>query len=359
MSVSVGIDVAEERKGLDLIALADDRSVVVMLDRATVADVAAVIVDLRPDVVCIDSPPAWATSGRSRAAERELRAFGITAYATPTDPGQHPFYRWMRVGFSIFAAIADDYPRFRTGPVRSTAVEVFPEASAVLLRGCLRPADEPKVRFRRGVLADHRVDPAGLGTADSVDAALAALTGLLALEGEFSTVGDAVEGVIVVPVRTLPSVRLVRPSSVTSELQRSGGSSSSTLRDMNEVERAAGLAPTASYRYADVVGDRLYLAGQVPLDADGALSGAGDVRAQTQQCLANLFAIVGAHGFARDDIHHLTIYVVGPHRNLLDAWAEVTAGFASNVPPATLLGVNLLGYRNQLVEIDARVERAT
>lgn len=212
MDVSVGIDVAEERKGLDLVALDGDRRVVAWLDRATVADVTAVVAELRPDVVSIDSPPAWASAGRSRAAERELRRIGITAYATPTDPGPHPFYRWMRVGFSIFTAIADEYPQFRTGSVRCTALEVFPEASAVLLEGRLRSKDESKVRFRRRVLARRGVDTAGLGTGDAVDAALAALTGLLALDGAFSTLGDPDEGVIVVPVRPLPSVPLVRPA---------------------------------------------------------------------------------------------------------------------------------------------------
>jgi predicted nuclease with RNAse H fold len=222
MGVSLGIDVAEERKGLDVVALDGDRGVVAAFGRATVTDVTAVIAELRPDVVCIDSPPAWASGGRSRAADRELRRIGITAYATPTDPGPHPFYRWMRVGFSIFAAIADDYPRFRTGPLRGTAFEVFPEASAVLLEGRLRSKDEPKSRFRRRVLAGCGVDTAGLRTGDAVDAALAALTGVLALEGGFSTLGDPDEGVIVVPVRPLPSVRLVRPGPLATPAGRGG-----------------------------------------------------------------------------------------------------------------------------------------
>jgi predicted nuclease with RNAse H fold len=210
MDRSVGIDVAEERKGLDLVALDADRQVIASLGHATVADVTAVIAELRPDVVCIDSPPAWASAGRSRAAERQLRRMGITAYATPTDPGPHPFYRWMRVGFSIFAAIADEYPRFRGGAVRGTAMEVFPEASAVLLEGGLRARVEPKVGFRRRVLAAQGVDSSGLRTGDAVDAALAALTGVLALEGELSIVGDPEEGVVVVPVRALPPVPLAR-----------------------------------------------------------------------------------------------------------------------------------------------------
>jgi enamine deaminase RidA (YjgF/YER057c/UK114 family) len=127
---------------------------------------------------------------------------------------------------------------------------------------------------------------------------------------------------------------------------------------MNEPELAAGLAPTPNYRYADVLGDRLFLAGQVPLDADGRLAGVGDVKTQTQQCLTNLFAVVKVHGFVREDIHQLTIHVVGPHQNLVDAWHEIAVSFASNVPPATLLGVSLLGYGDQLVEIDAQVQRA-
>lgn len=126
---------------------------------------------------------------------------------------------------------------------------------------------------------------------------------------------------------------------------------------MNEDELAAGLAPTAQYRYADVVGDRLFLAGQVPHDAAGALVGAGDVRAQARQCLENLARVVAVQGFELTDVHHLTVYVVGPQDHLSAAWEEVAAWFGGEVPPATLLGVHLLGYRDQVVEIDAQVER--
>ena len=127
---------------------------------------------------------------------------------------------------------------------------------------------------------------------------------------------------------------------------------------MNEIETVAGMAPTPSYRYADVVGNRLFLAGQVPLDEHGRLIGFDDVGAQTRQCLTNLCQVVTLHGFAVTDIHQLAIHVVGPQPHLTAAWREVATWFSSNVPPATLLGSNVLGYVNQLVEIDARVERA-
>ena len=125
---------------------------------------------------------------------------------------------------------------------------------------------------------------------------------------------------------------------------------------MNEGELAAGLAPTSNYRYADRVGDRLFVAGQVPLDADANLVGIDDAAAQTQQCVSNLFTLLAHHGFTRDEIHQLTIYVVGPHQNLLDAWAATRSCFEQNVPPATLLGVTLLGHLGQLVEIDAVIQ---
>ena len=51
------------------------------------------------------------------------------------------------------------------------------------------------------------------------------------------------------------------------------------------------------------------------------------------------------------------MYVVGAQQNLRNAWVAVTNGFDGNVPPATLLGVALLGYVDQLVEVDAVVER--
>ena len=73
------------------------------------------------------------------------------------------------------------------------------------------------------------------------------------------------------------------------------------------------------------------------------------------QCLDNLRTLVEVHGFTIGDVRQLKIYVVGPHQHLLDAWAAVAGWFDGMVPPATLMGVNLLGYADQLVEIDATI----
>jgi predicted nuclease with RNAse H fold len=203
---SLGIDVGA-RRGLDLVLLDGARAVLDTHRRVMVDDLSTLVDDLAPDVVAIDAPPGWALSDRSRMTERELRWFGIQCFNTPSDSrmAEHPFFEWMTVGFRVFRAIEERFPRYRDGAVRGTAIEVFPHASAVVLAGCLSPPAVSKREWRRSVLRACGVEVGGLRSMDQVDAALAALTGSLALEGRFSAPGDPKEGVIVVPARTLPA----------------------------------------------------------------------------------------------------------------------------------------------------------
>jgi DNA-binding transcriptional LysR family regulator len=126
---------------------------------------------------------------------------------------------------------------------------------------------------------------------------------------------------------------------------------------VNEIEMAAGLPATASYRYAQRVGQRLFVAGQVPHDSMGRLVGSDDPHEQGTQCLRNLATLLTVHGFAMSDVRQLVVYVAGEQPALTAAWTAVSAYFADRVPPATLLGVARLGYPGQLVEVDATVMR--
>jgi hypothetical protein len=119
----------------------------------------------------------------------------------------------MRQGQRVFGlAKQAGYPLYRPGqPVRGSAIEVFPHASAVVLHERLPPSGcsksrSLKARWRREALQRAGVATGQLASLDLIDAALAALTGLLALEGCFCTVGDCrpEDGVIILPTKTLP-----------------------------------------------------------------------------------------------------------------------------------------------------------
>lgn len=172
------------------------------------SDAISLTLALQPAIVCIDSPSAWSTSGPSRLAERELARIRIQSYRTGPDPGDHPFYRWMRVGFELFERLAPAYPLYRGGDPAHRAAEVFPHATACLLAGRLRDRATPKHAFRRHTLRLAGVRSPELATPDQIDAALAALTGLIALDGGHCAVGDPDEGVILLPVPRVPDAPL-------------------------------------------------------------------------------------------------------------------------------------------------------
>ncbi len=203
---SLGVD-ASVRRGLDVVILDAERNLLAVRPRLRVDDLPALLEEFAPGVVAIDSPPAWGRRGRSRCAERELRRLGLSSYATPSHPAwrERPFYAWMKVGFRVFRKVAAmGFGRFRQGDVRRTAIEVFPYATAVALTGMRRPRRTSTASWRCEVVRREGLDVGRLPTLDAIDAALAALTGLLALQGRFAAVGDPREGVIVLPVATLP-----------------------------------------------------------------------------------------------------------------------------------------------------------
>jgi hypothetical protein len=203
---SLGIDVGGRRKRLDLVLLDDRRQPFPILSRVDVEDVTRLILELRPDVVAIDSPPGWGADGMgSRETERQLAMLGIRSFNTPgRDRGVgNPFYDWMQVGFEVFRAAAEaGFPRFDGRAVRGSAIEVFPHATETVLAGCLPPLGSNKKAWRTRLLRSQGVGVADLRTLDHVDAAMAALTGLIALElrSPFAP-GVPKEGVIVLPTR--------------------------------------------------------------------------------------------------------------------------------------------------------------
>ena len=116
-----------------------------------------------------------------------------------------------------------------------------------------------------------------------------------------------------------------------------------------------GLYPEAPYHYAAVVdaGRMVFAAGACPIDEDGVVV-PGGIEAQAAKAVANLFVSLAAAGAAKDDVLKTTVYVASSQqRDLVRAWEVIAAAFAPARPPSTLLGVAVLGYTDQLVEIEA------
>ena len=104
-------------------------------------------------------------------------------------------------------------------------------------------------------------------------------------------------------------------------------------------------------------GRLVYVAGQVALDRDGNLVGAGDVAAQTKQVLANIGHVLAAAGASFNNVVELTTYVVGRDSiqpfiaGRTEVYPEIFPD--GDYPPNTLLVVGGLVREEFLVEIKA------
>jgi len=235
----MGIDVAIAR-GLDIVVLDDSLRVVFGPATLRLVDLPDLIRRTEPDVIAIDSPPAWGLSGKSRPIERQLQALGISIFPAPAAEFARDLHRWMETGFDVFKVAGDlGYP-LNTGGASfaRSAIEVFPHASAVVLRGSLAPVGMAKYVWRRSVLEAAGVACSEMRTTDHLDAALAALTGLRFLSGDFSVVGTPGEAVLVLPIGRMPNTRYTRDHQAGSG--RGPGQHAARQRPMDETRHACG-----------------------------------------------------------------------------------------------------------------------
>jgi enamine deaminase RidA (YjgF/YER057c/UK114 family) len=120
--------------------------------------------------------------------------------------------------------------------------------------------------------------------------------------------------------------------------------------------RSDSLYKEAPYAYAAIAprGSLIFTAGACPLDDRGEVVGLGDVRAQASLAVANLSTALAASGATLADVLKTTVYVASADQaDLVAAWEVVRAAFGEHDAPSTLLGVAVLGYSGQLVEIEA------
>jgi enamine deaminase RidA (YjgF/YER057c/UK114 family) len=118
-----------------------------------------------------------------------------------------------------------------------------------------------------------------------------------------------------------------------------------------------GLHTPPGYHHVNVapISRHVFLAGQCPVDAAGAVVGVGDLTAQVDQVAANIVTALAAVGLGPADVVRTVIYVVPTDpADLRAVWRRLRESpvAAALESASTLLGVAQLAFPGQLLEVD-------
>jgi enamine deaminase RidA (YjgF/YER057c/UK114 family) len=121
--------------------------------------------------------------------------------------------------------------------------------------------------------------------------------------------------------------------------------------------RSDKLAAIAQYAYAATAPSNarlIFLAGACPLNDDGSTAGIGDYVAQAQKAVDNMCVALEEASAGIEDVIFTRVLVASVEQtDLVAAWNVVRAAFGDHDAPSTLMGITVLGYPAQLVEIEA------
>jgi enamine deaminase RidA (YjgF/YER057c/UK114 family) len=121
--------------------------------------------------------------------------------------------------------------------------------------------------------------------------------------------------------------------------------------------RSGSLFGAAQYAYAATAPAEsrlIFLAGACPLNDDGSTAAVGDYAGQAARAFENLRTALADAGASVTDVISTRVLVASTRQqDLVAAWQVVRDAFGPHDVPSTLLGVTVLGYQDQLVEIEA------
>jgi enamine deaminase RidA (YjgF/YER057c/UK114 family) len=121
--------------------------------------------------------------------------------------------------------------------------------------------------------------------------------------------------------------------------------------------RSSALSDVAEYAYAATApadSRLIFLAGSCPLNADGTTAAVGDYAGQAAKAVENMKTALAESGASLTDVISTRVLVASNQQaDLVAAWEVVRDAFGDHDVPSTLFGVTVLGYDDQLVEIEA------
>ncbi len=90
------------------------------------------------------------------------------------------------------------------------------------------------------------------------------------------------------------------------------------------------------------------------MNEDGSTAAIGDYAGQTAKAVDNLRTALSDAGASVTDVINTRVLVASSNQaDLVAAWEVVRDAFGDHDAPSTLMGVTVLGYDDQLVEIEA------
>ncbi len=120
--------------------------------------------------------------------------------------------------------------------------------------------------------------------------------------------------------------------------------------------RSASL-PAAEYAYAATAPAQsrlIFLAGACPLNEDGSTGAIGDYAGQAAKAIENMLIALADAGASLEDVLSTRVLVASARQeDLVATWEVVRDSFGDHDVSSTLMGVTVLGYKDQLVEIEA------
>lgn len=107
------------------------------------------------------------------------------------------------------------------------------------------------------------------------------------------------------------------------------------------------------FTQAMLVGQTLYISGQLAFDEQGELVGIDDFELQMRTSFANLDRVLAHYNANRSQIVQTSVYVVNLREHIADVRRLHAEYVGPHRPTSTLLGVSDLALSGQLVEIGA------